>query len=331
MKNACGLTLAVILVAVVLTTGCGREAETGVTPSFEALDRNQDGKLTRDELPKQIADSIMAADADGDGMVTQAELEAAGQKLVGPGSDAGIEPEIAPEMEEAAKPEAEAPPEESPKPQADAKTEKSAKPQAAAKPETSTKPAAKPKAETAAKTASSAKPQVAKTAGGAGAESGNRPGGRAEARGGPGGEGRPSPGQMFAHLDKNQDGKLTKDELPERMGDRIMAADSNGDGAVTQAELQAARERMGGRRGPDAQGRGGGEGRPDPAQLFTRLDKNNDGKLTKDELPEWMTERLMAGDTNGDGVITKAEFEAAREKMGGQRRQRNESRGNNQD
>jgi len=282
MRDAFFLTLAVALVVLVVafTTGCGREAGTGDAQSFQQLDKNQDGKLTRDELPEQMADRIMAADTDGDGVVTQAELEAAQEQTGGPAAEAGVEAQGGPEAEGGAKPEG------GPKPQAGAKSEDSPKPQAAAK-----------------------------------AEDGPKPQGRAEAQGGPRGQGRPHAAQSFQELDKNQDGKLTRDELPERTADRIMAADTDGDGTVTQAELEAGRERMGGRRG--------GLGRTDPAQMFADLDKNQDGKLAKNELSERMAERMMAADTNGDGAITKAEFEAAWEKRASERGQHGEPGGNN--
>ena len=127
----------------------------------------------------------------------------------------------------------------------------------------------------------------------------------------------------FERLDANADGRLTKDELPEQMAEKIMQADADGDGEVTKEELEAAREKMGGRRGGQGQGgpnqAGRGQGGPQDGAFFERLDANKDGKLTKDELPERATERIMQADADGDGIVTKAEFAAAREKMGGQR------------
>ena len=56
------------------------------------------------------------------------------------------------------------------------------------------------------------------------------------AKKGRGGRGR---GQRldFATLDKNKDGKLTKDEVPERMQSFFDAIDANHDGAVSKQEL----------------------------------------------------------------------------------------------
>ena len=48
------------------------------------------------------------------------------------------------------------------------------------------------------------------------------------------------------------------------------------------------------RRGPPA-------GRPDMAAMFDRFDKDKDGKLSKDEVPPPMAERLVRADTNKDG------------------------------
>ncbi|MCG3178438.1 MAG: hypothetical protein BIFFINMI_00765 [Phycisphaerae bacterium] len=48
---------------------------------FETLDRNRDGKLTRDEIPRREVDRMMQADTDGDGAVTLAELRAMHEKM----------------------------------------------------------------------------------------------------------------------------------------------------------------------------------------------------------------------------------------------------------
>ncbi len=61
--------------------------------------------------------------------------------------------------------------------------------------------------------------------------------------------------ETFAQYDKNSDGKLTKEELPEQLANFILRADSDNDGAVTKEELSAARERA-------QQNRGEGRRRP---------------------------------------------------------------------
>ena len=62
---------------------------------------------------------------------------------------------------------------------------------------------------------------------------------------------------MIERMDQNSDGKLSADELPEQMRERMSTADTNGDGFYDAAELTAAFAKMGGGSGP--RGGGGGE------------------------------------------------------------------------
>ena len=87
------------------------------------------------------------------------------------------------------------------------------------------------------------------------------PGGGGREFGGPGGRRRASPDAICSRFDKNRDGKLTEDEIPELMRSRMMRADADGDGTVTKAELKKARANRGGGRGA-GQGRGSRQ-RPD--------------------------------------------------------------------
>ena len=62
-------------------------------------------------------------------------------------------------------------------------------------------------------------------------------------------------GQLFEKFDKNKDGALTSDEVPENCWTKISRADADGDGAVTKAELKKARrDRKGKRKGKGAEG-----------------------------------------------------------------------------
>jgi hypothetical protein len=80
------------------------------------------------------------------------------------------------------------------------------------------------------------------------------------------GGGKKGKGKMdMTQLDKNADGKVTKDEAPERMQANFDEIDSNKDGAMTQAELSAyfrAKQAAGGGGG----GGPGGPGLPDGGQ-----------------------------------------------------------------
>jgi CubicO group peptidase (beta-lactamase class C family) len=61
------------------------------------------------------------------------------------------------------------------------------------------------------------------------------------------------------------------------------------------------------RGGPSAQGQGGGTGAL--TSQFKQRDKNNDGKLTRDELPATLFDRL---DADNDGAVTEDELKALR-------------------
>lgn len=47
---------------------------------------------------------------------------------------------------------------------------------------------------------------------------------------------------------------------------------------------------------------------PRQQRRFERLDKNQDGHATSDEIPARLTERVMRYDANGDGKISRSEM-----------------------
>ncbi len=51
--------------------------------------------------------------------------------------------------------------------------------------------------------------------------------------------------------------------------------------------------------------------RPDPKEMFKRADKNSDGKLTKDEVPERIWEHMSKADADKDGALTPEELKKA--------------------
>ncbi len=132
-------------------------------------------------------------------------------------------------------------------------------------------------------------------------------------RGGPGAGGRPmfEPKMMLERLDKNKDGKLTKDELPEEGPGQMLRRmlERTGKDSLNLEDLERARAMFGNGARPG--------GAFDPAEMIKRLDKNNDGKLSKDELPEPLRDRLSkVFEKLGKDELTGDEFRKAMTELG---------------
>jgi len=118
---------------------------------------------------------------------------------------------------------------------------------------------------------------------------------------------------QFDTLDKNKDGKLSRDELPRWHGARhgrgpggrgeMMAKlDTNKDGRISREEAKAD---------------------PRLAARFDQMDVNKDGYLDKADRELGRKQHrdawFAAADTNKDGQLSKAEFDAAKGPVGGPR------------
>jgi Ca2+-binding EF-hand superfamily protein len=124
----------------------------------------------------------------------------------------------------------------------------------------------------------------------------------------PGGPLYQDPEKTFARFDANKDGKIVADEVPDQargLFERMLArADKDGDGAITKEELTAAVNAL----KPAAAGK---PGQLEPAKMFDYLDKNSDGKLSADEIPEGrplLAQVFKRGDKDGDGTLSREEF-----------------------
>ncbi len=136
----------------------------------------------------------------------------------------------------------------------------------------------------------------------------------------PGRGGPPDPAAMFARWDADGDGKVALKELPERAQERLGAADQDGDGSLTPAELEAFHAQRQAERRAEADANGDGavsDAERDAvrqrhhAARFAEADENGDGALTQDEVdpPRWA--HLAAADADGDQRVTRAELDAA--------------------
>ncbi|MFH1265743.1 MAG: HlyD family efflux transporter periplasmic adaptor subunit, partial [Planctomycetota bacterium] len=106
-------------------------------------------------------------------------------------------------------------------------------------------------------------------------------------------------------------------DLPELSPETETAGDEVPDSPAKSREAKpspdAAKPKEGA--GERAPGAAPGAGMPNPAQMFKTMDKNGDGKLKGDEIAGPMKENLSATDTDGDGAVSRTEFNAAIERV----------------
>lgn len=118
------------------------------------------------------------------------------------------------------------------------------------------------------------------------------------------GQAQKGPRAGFEQMDTDGDGRITAAELDAVRQARFEAMDTDGDGKLSAAEMQARMEQRAGKR---------------VERMMTRADQDGDGALSMAEMQKMqdmrrgsMMERL---DKDGDGGITRSEFEAARADM----------------
>ena len=151
----------------------------------------------------------------------------------------------------------------------------------------------------------------------------------------PAANGAAAANKLFAALDLDGDGIISKAELRKAIVS-LKKLDTDNDGQLTMAECgigtdangnptadaNAGANANGVANDPTLNGANGAantafSGRRNDAMAgFLALDKNHDGKLTPDEVPPQMMGMLRGADLNHDGAIDAAEFAAVAQKMG---------------
>lgn len=127
--------------------------------------------------------------------------------------------------------------------------------------------------------------------------------------------GRDRGAALWQDADTDNDGRITRAEVEAARAAQFAAADADGDGQLTEAELAASHAASAAERA-EAQA----------ARRISRMDVNGDGTLSIGEIPSMMRifDRL---DTNGDGAIDADERAQARYHRGEDRKGHRRDRG----
>lgn len=152
-------------------------------------------------------------------------------------------------------------------------------------------------------------------------------------RGGPG-RGGMEHGMMLRAADANGDGSITQAEVNALQAEMFAWMDRTGDGYLDEADQSPMRQRMRAMHeadpdraeGPEGEGRrehrrGGGERRgPDGENGMHRADADGDNRISRAEFLGMDHPRFAELDQDSDGVISPAELDAAADRRHGHRR-----------
>jgi len=125
----------------------------------------------------------------------------------------------------------------------------------------------------------------------------------------PGGPGAPGAMNPMARIDTDGDGKVSMAEFVNTHVEMFKRMDPGGTGSVSLEDLQSGFGRMRGPGGPGHPGMPGlEEMQQKMAKRFAQLDRNGDGKLTKDKFEAYNKAQFAEADANKDGVVDDAEL-----------------------
>ena len=112
--------------------------------------------------------------------------------------------------------------------------------------------------------------------------------------------------ELFRRIDSNGDRKLEFGEIQAVRAQMFDRMDANRNGLLDAGEVRAAVEQAKSRRNFQAAQFTGLQAQAD------RMDRNGDGKISRDEFAAFMPERLLQADTNGDGALSISELRTLR-------------------
>ena len=109
-------------------------------------------------------------------------------------------------------------------------------------------------------------------------------------------------------LDTNKDGVLSEQEI-NNASKALLSLDKNNNRKIDAEELRPTFPSMGQGAGNNGPAGAGPFAQQMLDRVFRQSDKDGDGKLSADEVPERMSQAFDRGDTNGDGLLEKSEVE----------------------
>ncbi|TPM07353.1 MULTISPECIES: EF-hand domain-containing protein [unclassified Mesorhizobium] len=112
--------------------------------------------------------------------------------------------------------------------------------------------------------------------------------------------------ELFRRIDTNGDRKLEFSEIQAARAQMFDRMDANHNGLLDAGEVRTAVEQVKSKRDFQAAQFAGFQGQAG------RIDRNGDGKISRDEFAAFIPDRLLQADTNGDGSLSISELRTLR-------------------